>query len=681
MLTLLGSVVAIGVLAARANGGLTDERPVYGNAEDAVYKLVEPKLRTQWTEQSTENPWPEYPRPLLRRDTWKSLNGVWELQEAKANDADVPFGKTLDKRVLVPYCIESGISGVALQLQNVWYRTQFEVPKDFDEGVVLHFAAVDYRATVYLNGKKVGNHVGGYDKFHFDVSNNVKKNGTNELIVFVNDPTDSKSELLSSTISVHLPVNLLGHIFYTPCSGIWQTVSLESVPKGEYVTDIQLRAGANGAVNATISTSNKLSSSTVTVKFLTQGGSDVISTATGPANQPFQFKVDFEPQLWTPATPNLYNLTVSVAEDTATSYTGFRTVERKEVDGVQRFLLNGKPIYAAGPLDQGFWPDGLHSPPSREAMTFDLHYLKDLGFNFLRKHIKYEPELFYEACDKLGLIVMQDMPALPLVRPTPEEQQEWERQLDILTKSHLSFPSILAFVIYNEGWGQGTAEERSPEIRLTSHLQDFIAGHQLINAVSGWNDYPLLERNLSVGDFADNHHYSSPQCGTPFSSRASAPYDRKRIGFQGEFGGIGVNTTIDHLWKDAVAIADIPSTYEIDETLEAYNYRALRVMEELREQTEMYDCNGGVYTQTTDVEGEVNGFLTYDRAVDHVDQEKWKAMIASLFSTFEAKVAKGPQGAALLKATGGSGGPTGSASRAAPGIFLSVAIILLAATL
>ncbi|KZV84908.1 glycoside hydrolase family 2 protein [Exidia glandulosa HHB12029] len=673
----LFTAFALGAVAAQAqtkplpkNGGLTDERPTYSSPAEAQYKLVEPKLRTRWTEQPTENPWPEYPRPQLKRDNWLSLNGVWELQEAKANDTDAPFGKTLNQRVLVPYCLESGISGVALQLQNVWYRREFEVPSSFDGGVVLHFAAVDYRSTVYLNGKEIGSHTGGYDKFHFDVSDVVKKDGKNELVVFVNDPSDSE------VVPVGKQRVEPSHIFYTPCSGIWQTVSIESVPKGEYVTAIQLRAAADGKVNATISTSTPDSSSSVTVKFLQPNGTDVIYTTQGKANQPFQFSVDFQPELWSPASPNLYNFTVEVGSDVAQSYTGFRTVERKEIDGVQRFVLNGKPIFQFGPLDQGYWPDGLHSPPSYEAMVFDIKYLKDLGMNFIRKHIKVEPDLYYYAADTLGIILMQDMPALPLVAPNEAEQKEFERQLDIMVNSHLSFPSILTFVIYNEGWGQ---LDSSPEIQIAPRLYDALAGHQLINAVTGWNDYAKLRLNISVGDYHDNHHYSSPQCGTPFYSRASIQYDRSRIGFQGEFGGVGVNTTIDHLWKDDVAIAAIDNTYEIDENLDAWNYRALRVIEELREQTERYDCNGGVYTQTTDVEGEVNGFLTYDRAVDHTDAEKWKAAIQALYDTFNAKVANGTEGAAIVN-TNADG--TGAAMRAVPTmVALLLSAILVAVTL
>ncbi|KAJ7649185.1 glycoside hydrolase family 2 protein [Mycena rosella] len=618
------------------NGGINDDRPTYDNPEDAVYKAIEPKLKTRWTDDVAANPenaWQEYPRPLLRRDTWLNLNGVWEFQFANGADDvnDVPVNKTLNQRVLVPFCIESGLSGIAQQSTFNWYRREFDLPSTFTENVILHFAAVDYQATVFVNGQQVGNHTGGYDKFAFDITSHVAKNTTNEVILFIYDPTDS----LDGNIPIGKQRKVPSHIFYTPCTGIWQTVSLEAVPRAEYITEISLRASADGTVNTTITTSAN-SSSPVSIAVLDPcDNSKTIFTANGTANVPFSFTVSPAPKTWTPDAPNLYNMTVTVGDDTAQTYTGFRTVERKEIDGVQRFVLNGKPMFQFGPLDQGYWPDGLHSAPSYEAMVSDLHYLKSLGMNFLRKHIKVEPDLFYYAADTMGLIIMQDMPALDLRAPTPDQQTEFERQLDIMVRSHMSFPSILTFMIYNEGWGQ---LDTAPEIEITPHLASILSGHQLINSVSGWNDWAQQKFNLSVGDYHDNHHYSSPQCGAPFYSIASTPNDPRRIGFQGEFGGVGVNTTIEHLWNDRDSIAGVNQTYEIDDNIEIWNYRALRVIEELREQTEMFNCNGGVYTQTTDVEGEVNGFLTYDREENHVDTEKWKTEIQALYDTFNKKV-------------------------------------------
>ncbi|KAI0808013.1 glycoside hydrolase superfamily [Fomes fomentarius] len=389
----------------------------------------------------------------------------------------------------------------------------------FKENVILHFAAVDYEATVFVNGNKVGTHTGGYDKFSFDVTKYLNKRGANELILFVYDPTDREGNRPIGKQRV-----VPSHIFYTPCSGIWQTVSLESVPAAEHVTNVDIRSSADGSGE---------SKTPLTLEFHDpKDNRRVIFRTRGSPNKPFQFKFP-SPQ---------------VGRDVVHTYTGFRTVERKEIDGVQRFVLNGKPVFQFGPLDQGYWPDGLHSPPSYEAMVYDLKYLKNLGVNFVRKHIKVEPDLFYAAADQLGLLLMQDMPALNIAGVNEAEQTEFERQLDILFRHHTGFPSVTSFVIYNEGWGQ----------------------------------------------------------------RRDAP--------------------------DDVAIKAINETYEIDNTVDIWNYRALKVIEELREQTELFDCNGGVYTQTTDVEGEVNGFLTYDRAYSRVDEEKWKLAIQRLYETFHKKV-------------------------------------------
>ncbi|KAF9264078.1 glycoside hydrolase family 2 protein [Marasmius fiardii PR-910] len=625
------------------NGGLTDNRPTYPSPEEAQYALVEPKLRTKWTGSVAANPesvWAEYPRPLLRRETWANLNGVWEFEKAgsRGDVNNIPTGRTLEQRILVPFCIESGLSGIAEQSKWSWYRRSFDVPNTFTENTVLHFAAVDYHATVFVNGQQVGTHQGGYDKFFFDVTQYLtsdKKN--NELLVFVYDPTDGEGENIPIGKQRIIP----SHIFYTPCSGIWQTVSIESAPSSEHITDIQLRAAADGSINTTITTTTESSTSPVTLSFLDPtDNSKVLSTHNSTLGGPITFKADIpDLKLWSTESPNLYNISVTVGTDTVITYTGFRTVERKEVNGIQRFVVNGKPVFNFGPLDQGYWPDGLHSPPSYEAMIFDLKYLKGLGMNFLRKHIKIEPDLFYYTADTIGLFLMQDMPALNIAGVNDTQQAEFERQLDIMIKQHLSFPSITSFVIYNEGWGQ---RNPGPEIYLAPRIHDLVAGHQLVNAVSGWNDNHQKDENIAVGDFHDNHHYSSPQCGTPFSSLASTPYDPRRIGFQGEFGGVGANTTIEHLWKDFEAIRDIPQTYELNLDVGTWNYRALRVIEELREQTRFFGhCNGGVYTQTTDVEGEVNGFLTYDRAIDRVDRPKWTKAIQDLYAAFEESLTDG----------------------------------------
>lgn len=268
------------------------------------------------------------------------------------------------------------------------------------------------------------------------------------------------------------------------------------------------------------------------------------------------------------------------------SYTGFRTFSVGEIDGVARPLINGEFIFQFGTLDQGFWPDGIYTPPNREAMVYDLQVLKDLGLNMLRKHIKVENALFYRACDELGLLLIQDMPSMPLRTPDADQQAEWERQLDILIQQHRNYPSIYTWVIYNEGWGQIT--DYYPEFNLTSRVKQ-LDPTRFVDSTTGWHDH-------GAGDFHDNHHYANPQCGTPFYSIQSTPYDNKRIAIQGEFGGIGHNVSAEHLWKVDLAVSQINQTYEIDADLEAYNYRGHLLLSELRDQVEKYACSAAVWT-------------------------------------------------------------------------------------
>jgi beta-galactosidase/beta-glucuronidase len=252
------------------------------------------------------------------------------------------------------------------------------------------------------------------------------------------------------------------------------------------------------------------------------------------SDQEFTIAVS-SPNLWTPDSPTLYNITIKMDSDEVMSYTGFRTISSGYVNGIKRPLLNGKFVFLFGPLDQGFWPDGIYTPPTLEAMVYDLELIKKLGMNMVRKHIKIEPDLFYAACDRLGLLVMQDMPSMRVftnARPTDAEQAEFQRQLETMVAEHKSYPSIFAWVLYNEGWGQIVEPQYHPEFALTDRVRQ-LDPTRLVNAVTGWHDH-------GAGDFHDNHHYADPQCGTPFSSLPSTPYDARRIGFQGEFGGIGL---------------------------------------------------------------------------------------------------------------------------------------------
>lgn len=581
------------------------------------YAVKTPPLDTDWTYEVGTDPWPEYPRPQLRRDAWQSLNGLWTWRKA-AGTGDVsspPAPGPLDREVLVPSCIESGLSGLQiLDARTMWYETTFEVPADWQgQKILLNFEAVDYEATVFVNGQQKTKHVGGYDRFSIDVTDDVAFDGSNNLLVFVHDPTDAVS------IPVGKQALKPSHIFYRSCSGIWQQVWLEATPS-DHITRLDVAAEADGSI-----TVNALSSAgagaAVSVTVWNQDGSEFVS-GNGTADKSFTFTAE-SPDLWWPETPTLYNLTVTLGDDgdQVKSYTGFRTISKGEVEGITRHLLNGKFVFQFGTLDQGYWPDGLHTPPNREAMEYDLKVLKDLGFNMVRKHIKIEPDLFYESCDRLGLLVYQDMPSMtPGRTPSVAEQTEFERQLDIMINEHKSYPSIVTWIIYNEGWGQ---RPNNPEDSITKRVRE-LDPTRLINSVSGWNDH-------GYGDYHDNHNYAHPQCGTPFQSRPKTKYDPKRIGIAGEYGGVGHNVTIKNLWNVKQAIDQIDQTYELNADLESYNYRSMVLMRDIREQTERYACSGAIYTQTTDVEGEVNGLVTYDRRILRPDAEQWRADIKSIY--------------------------------------------------
>ncbi|KAI7763843.1 hypothetical protein LZL87_006225 [Fusarium oxysporum] len=575
------------------------------------YEVQKPPLDTDWTYKVGTNPWPEHPRPQLKRDAWKSLNGIWTWR----SDGDLsnpPKEGPLDREVLVPACIESALSGLQiLDEREFWYQRSFEVSDNWkNQTVLLHFEAVDYNSTVFVNGKEKTTHIGGYDRFTIDVTEDIKFGESNELLVFVNDPTDDQ------VIPIGKQTLRPSHIFYRSCSGIWQQVWLEAVPK-DYITDLDLAAGADGEVTVTVHTSQESGKSAKVVIESSDGTK--LASHEGTTDEEFTFTAK-SPKLWWPDSPTLYNITVTLdSGDKVQSYTGFRTMSKGKVENVTRPLLNGEFVFQFGTLDQGYWPDGLHTPPSREAMVSDLKLLKKFGFNM----IKYEPHLFYQACDELGLLVIQDMPSLPADgnrKPNDAEQAEFERQLEILVKQHKSYTSIVTWVIYNEGWGQ---RDGSPEKSLTELVRK-LDKSRLINSISGWNDH-------GFGDFHDNHNYAAPQCGTPFYSQPKTPYDPERIGIAGEYGGIGHNVSIDHLWNVKQAIDSIPETYEINKDLDSYNYRSGVLFRDIREQTQRFACSGAVYTQTSDVEGEVNGLITYDRRFVRPDVERWQSEIASVY--------------------------------------------------
>ncbi|KYG43873.1 glycoside hydrolase family 2 protein [Acidomyces richmondensis BFW] len=573
------------------------------------------------------DPWPEYPRPQLRRSQWRSLNGIWTYENAAGmHELDhPPLGRILAQEVLVPSCLESGLSGI--QGTNTiysWFFTTFEVPQGWKGGrVLLNFGAVDYEATVFINGQEAAFHRGGYFAFTVDVTDYLHDGKPNDLLVFVHDPTDSDPYVIPVGKQTLQP----SHIFYTSCSGIWQSVWIELAPT-DHITAVDISAGMNGRVDAIISSSGS-NNQQVHIEIVDRSSREVVGSHHTISDFPFSFVVD-SPKLWSPDSPFLYDVFVTMQKDRVESYVGFRSLSRGIINGVNRPLLNGKFDFWFGTLDQGYWPDGIYVPPNLEAMEYDLRALKSIGINMLRKHIKIEPSLFYESCDKLGLVVIQDMPALkPKNNPNPNKEQltEFIRQLGMMVKQLKPFTSIVAWTIYNEDWGQ---PDDADEFELVDMIE-ILDPTRLVNAVSGWQDH-------GAGDFDDNHHYPRPQCGTPEYSFPSGPYDQSRIALQGEFGGIGQNVSLAHLWNVSAAIATIKETYELAENMDAWNAHCHVLLQELKEQIELHACSGGVWTQTTDVEGEVNGILTYDRRLFRPDVQQWRDDIQALYDAAAKRV-------------------------------------------
>ena len=555
------------------------------------------RIRTPWADQvNPAAPLPEYPRPLMQRTEWMNLNGLWDY-------AVLPNGSFLEKpdgKILVPYCIESSLSGVGRTVgtdENLWYQRHFSIPKGWKgQRVLLHFGAVDWKADIWVNGVKAGSHTGGYTPFSLDITDALQA-GDNTLTVKVWDGTDTGFQPRGK--QVRKPSG----IWYTSVTGIWQTVWLEPVPE-QHIANlritpdldggcirIQAEGVSNGIVQARLSGDGKV-------------------TVTGAlAGTEIEIPVP-DAHLWTPDEPFLYDLEVSLlvggkVADRVKSYCAMRKVGvMADKDGILRMTLNGKPIFMYGPLDQGWWPDGLYTAPTDEALAFDVQKTKDWGFNLIRKHVKVEPARWYYHCDRLGLLVWQDMPSGDLhgswqntrwyqgtefVRSAESEacyRKEWREIMDYL----YNYPSIVAWVPFNEGWGQFKTVE------ITTWTKQYDPS-RLVNSASGGNHF------LGAGDILDLHNYPQPDMYLT---------DAKRVNVLGEYGGIGMPVE-GHLWTPDRNWGYIKFASPKEVTDEYVKY-ALQLQAMIAR-----GFSAAIYTQTTDVEIEVNGLMTYDRKVDKVD--------------------------------------------------------------
>jgi len=551
--------------------------------------MVEPEatLETRWAKQISEgNLHPTYPRPQLKRRRWLDLNGAWEYAIRSKGEANP---KDWDGKILVPFPVESSLSGVMKRVnehQRIWYRRNFALPRGWKGGrVLLHFGGVDWETDVWVNGKKVGNHKGGYDPFSFDITSVLYWNRKNEIVVAVWDPTDSGTQ--SRGKQVQKP----GGIFYTPTSGIWQTVWLEPVPE-IYIASLRMTADTHeGNVTVEVLTNRPMRNGKAFVKVYE--GKKKIVEKNARSDAPIVIKIP-EPKLWSPESPYLYRLQISLSSgDRVESYFGMRCVSLgKDGEGRTRIFLNGKPYFMIGVLDQGFFPDGIYTAPNDEALRYDIEVAKKLGFNTIRKHVKVEPARWYYWCDKLGMLVWQDMPSGdrfigtndPDIQRTPESAKQFEKELKAMIEFLYDHPSIVMWVVFNEGWGQFDT------VRIANWVKR-LDRTRLTNAASGWVD-------RGVGDVLDIHDYPGPSAPPPQENRASV---------LGEFGGLGFRVE-GHTWSVE------GWGYKTFQSEKEYTEAFLNLFQQLQSLVESRALSAVIYTQITDVETELNGILTYDRA-------------------------------------------------------------------
>ncbi len=560
-----------------------------GFAESSWSIPKEAPLLTRWSgDVNPGKPLPEYPRPQMVRAEWLNLNGLWEY-DLPADLTTPPFGRQLENTILVPYPIESALSGVMKRAEHLWYRRTFTLPAGWKgKRILLHFGAVDWETTVFVNGKAIGDHRGGYDAFSFDITDALHKQGTQELVVGVYDPSDAGDQPRGK--QVRKP----GGIWYTPCTGIWQTVWCEPV-SASFITQVRIVPGSE-LKHFSLTVSTRMGGEADSFRVTVLDGKKRVARAGGRVGKQLDISVP-SPKLWSPESPFLYDIRISLLKggrtiDEVSSYAGMRNVGvMRDERGIQRLTLNGKPCFQVGPLDQGFWPDGIYTAPTDAALRYDIEITKKLGFNMTRKHVKVEPARWYYWADRLGLLVWQDMPSAN--NTTPESRQQFETELERLVESHQIHPSIVMWVVFNEGWGQYDTERLALRVKQLDPTR-------LVNNASGWTD-------KNAGDVLDIHSYPAPRSPEPESTRATV---------LGEFGGLGLAVS-GHTWKKE------HWGYQGMANADALIVKYEEFLNTIYTLHETPGLSAAVYTQLTDVEVECNGLLTYDRQVVKAPEDRF----------------------------------------------------------
>lgn len=575
----------------------------------AQWKPAGDKIKTAWAETlDPRNVLSEYPRPILERPDWKNLNGLWEYAVLPAGQ---PEPQRFDGNILVPFAVESSLSGVQKEVgkeNELWYKRTFTVPSAWKgKHILLHFGAVDWKADVYLNDIKIGTHTGGYTPFSFDITPFLVS-GSQRLTVKVCDPTSD------SYIPRGKQSKKPQSIWYTPVSGIWQTVWLEPVNKKHIERVVPVADIDKKSLAVKVYTQNTQPSDIVQVTL--KDDNRIVASAKGAAGQTLALFLP-EMKLWSPGSPFLYDMEVTLLDkgkvtDKVTSYAAMRKIAAvKDKNGIVRMQLNNKDCFQFGPLDQGWWPDGLYTAPTDEALAYDIKKTKEWGFNMIRKHVKVEPARWYTHCDRLGILVWQDMPSggdspkwiqyryfdgKEQVRSVESEEnfrKEWKEIMDYL----MPYPSIVAWVPFNEAWGQFKTREIT---EWTKHHDP----SRLVNSASGGNHY------YQAGDILDVHRYPRPEL---------MMYEPTQVNVVGEYGGIGFPVQ-GHLWQPDKnwGYVQFKSAKDVTDRYVEYAEDLLKLAGR--------GISGAVYTQTTDVEGEVNGLMTYDRKVMKIEEDRVRAI-------------------------------------------------------